>query len=507
MLPNAGRARLSNDGDPMAEELTVAPTNVLNRDPNDVRESRGSTGYNAEDVELGLSEGARDVLCISCSYHPQTLPTAIRAEKLLNRLAANWRLRIITEEPASGDDPVNLERIQVSWARSQRAYAALDRIRLSKFLELLVWPDRELLWTPWALAAALRAVKTRRPSAIVVFMMPYSPGLAGVALKRLTGLPLVLNFDDSPTCSDMHPVFPSAVHARLAAWLEDFYVRSADAVIYVSETTLARVQERQPREQRGKFRLIRYGADPVSVEQPSNPSSLFTIRYVGGFNGWHHFDKPARPGLLRRAYQAWLRLGRSEVISLDHRSSSPVFVGRAVKRLLARRPEWRGRIKVETYGNRFPSGVVEAVLRREGIDDVVNVVGTVSNDEAMQLFVSAEMLFLSLPGRPDGTAGGRISAKTYEYLVTDRPILAAVPPGENREFLRDFPGVTSCAPNDEAAIEAAVERAASPFFAGSPARFDRGRFEPSLGYDDRARELDRVVREVVRAHPAPAGRG
>lgn len=492
----------------MTEELTCSPTNELHRDASGVATSSASAGPRAqEDEELALVADGSDVLCISCSYYPQTLPTGIRAEKLLSRLAATCRLRVITEEPASADDPANLERIPVSWGRSQRAYAALGRIRLSKFLELLVWPDRELLWTPWAVAAALDAVKARKPSAIVVFMMPYSSGLAGLALKRLTGLPLILNFDDSPTCSDMHPFFPTSVHARLAAWLEDLYVQSADAVIYVSGTTLARVRDRQPPARREKFRLIRYGADPVSVETRADANSqVFTIRYVGGFNGWHHFEEPSPMSPLRRAYQSWMRLGRKEVVSLDFRSSSPVFVGRAVKRLLSRRPEWHGKIRVETYGNRFPPEVIEAVLRREGIEEVVKVAGPVTNDEAMRLAASAEMLFLSLPGRPDGSAGGRISAKTYEYLVTDRPILAAVPPGENREFFSDFPGVTSCDPTDEAAIEAAIEQAAASFFGGSPARFDRRRFEASLGYDDRAHELARVIAEVVRAGRAPAVR-
>jgi len=474
-----------SDSNGEANGVSAMRVSALNGGSGDTRPATGAQNH--------------EILCLSFAYHPQTLPTAIRAEKLVTRLAANWRWRVITEESDSAADPPNLERIPVSWPRSQRAFAALSRLRLAKMLELLVWPDRELLWTPWAFAAALRAIKARRPAAIVVFMMPYSPGLAGVALKRVTGLPLVLNFDDSPTCSDMHPSFPSAIHRRLAAWLEDFYVQSADAVVYVSRTTLERVQQRQPPEHRHKFRLIRYGADPVHVENSGRGSPVFTIRYIGGFNGWFFFDKASPQGILNRAHQAWMRWGRDSVTPIDFRGSSPVFVGRAVKHLLARRPEWRGKIKVEIYGNRYPASVVDSVLRNEGIDDVVSVTGTVSNKEAMQLFASAEMLFLSLPGRPDGTAGGRISAKTYEYLVTDRPILAAVPPGENREFLRDLPGVTSCEPSDESAIEAAVERAAAAFFAGSPARFDRRSYAGSLGYDERAKEFDRVLRDVVRA--------
>jgi len=463
------------------------------------RISANASNVGCGDTRATVSAQNRDILCLSLAYHPQTLPTAIRAEKLMTRLATNWRCRVITEEPDGAADPPNLERISVSWSRSRWVLTAFPRLRLSKLLELVAWPDQEMLWTLWAFVAALHAIKLRRPAAIIVFMMPYSPGLAGVALKRLTGLPLILNFDDSPTCSDMHPSFPSASHRRLATWLEDFYVQSADAVVYVSKTTLERVQHRQPPEHRDKFRLIRYGADPVCVESSGSGSAVFTLRYIGGFNGWYSFEGASPHGILNRAHQAWLRWGRDLVTRIDYRGSSPVFVGRAVKHLLSRRPEWRGKVKVEIYGNRYPASVVDSVLRREGIDDVVSVMGVVSNQEAMQLFASAEMLFLSLPGRPDGTSGGRISAKTYEYLVTDRPILAAVPPGENREFLRDFPGVTSCEPSDEVAIETAVERVAEAFFAGSPARFDRRSYASSLGHDERANEFDRVIRDVVGA--------
>ena len=97
-----------------------------------------------------------------------------------------------------------------------------------------------------AILAGRRIVRETRPSAIVVFMMPYSAGLAGIALSRLTGLPLILNLDDSPTCTDMHPHSPTRLHHRLARALEDLYARRADAIVYVSQTNLELVRARQP---------------------------------------------------------------------------------------------------------------------------------------------------------------------------------------------------------------------------------------------------------------------
>ena len=75
------------------------------------------------------------------------------------------------------------------------------------------------------------------------------------------------------------------------------------------------------------------------------------------------------------------------------------------------------------------------------------------------MLARADLLFFTLPRRPDGSRGGRISAKTYEYLLTDRPILAAVPRGENWDYLQGKPGVWLMEPDDEAAMQGRRQRA------------------------------------------------
>ena len=137
-------------------------------------------------------------------------------------------------------------------------------LRLNKLVELLVWPDSSIFWVLPAIRAGRRAIAARRPAAIVVFMMPYGGGLVGLALSRLCRLPLIVNLDDSPTCTDMHPHFPSRLHYCLACRLEDRYIRAADAVVYVSARNLERVRARQAPTERAKLHLVRYGADPAA---------------------------------------------------------------------------------------------------------------------------------------------------------------------------------------------------------------------------------------------------
>jgi len=73
-------------------------------------------------------------------------------------------------------------------------------------------------------------------------MMPYSTGFAGVLAQQACGAPLVFNLDDSPTCLDQNPTFASRLHYAATRWMEDLYVRRADAVAYVSRDNLKRVR-------------------------------------------------------------------------------------------------------------------------------------------------------------------------------------------------------------------------------------------------------------------------
>jgi hypothetical protein len=441
------------------------------------------------------------LLCLAQSFWPETTPTAIRAGKLLERLAASWEVTVLSENGRPREDS-RLHVEVVHGRRPRRLFAALRRARLAKLLELIVWPDDSIFWVLPAVLRGRRMIRRDRPSAIVVFMMPYSSGLAGVILSRITGLPLVLNLDDSPTCTDMHPHFPTRLHYRLASALEDLYVRRADAIIYVSQTNLQRVGARQPQDARAKLHLVRYGADRVDPRPAPAPGTAsdedFEIVYVGAMSGWWSLiEQHERAGALQRAYEAWTRLGRHELTVLDQRSSSPAAIGSAILDAIARHPDWAGRVRFTSVGNPYPEQLVARALQDAGVAEVVTVRGPVPHEQVTDLLARADLLFLALPGRPDGTPGGRISAKTYEYLATDRPILAAVPAGENWSYLVDKPGVWLSEPRDERRMASVIDELAGAKFAGAPRSFDRSGLREELSYDTRAAEFSSVIRAAI----------
>ena len=437
------------------------------------------------------------LLCISPSFAPETTPTAIRAGKLMQRLGEQWDVTVLT----AAEGPHGVANVGTETVRScppARLLAAIRRLRLDKLIELAVWPDHLIFWVLPAILAGRRLVAQRRPSAIVVFMMPYSAGLVGLALRRLTGVPLVLNLDDSPTCGDMHPYFPSALHYRLARRLEDAYARRADAVVYVSGTNLAAVRERQPAGVREKLHLVRYGADRASAEPRRGNEQRFEIAYVGAMSGWWALiEQHDPPSPARRAFRAWSRLGRYRHAELDERSSSPAAIGRAIVETLRERPEWAGRVRLCIHGNPYPEQVVARALQGAGVSEVVQVSGPIPHERVAQLYADADLLFLTLPARPDGSPGGRISAKTYEYLATDRPILAAVPAGENWDYLSDKAGVWLVDPFDWRRMKDVLAGLARAKFAGRPVSFDRRALASELSYDARAEEFAAVVHAAI----------
>jgi len=450
-------------------------------------------------VENSSRKHGGRLLCLSYRFPPQTYALAIRVKYFLNHLAEQgWEIDALT---AASDAPsrenITVHRVP-AWT-PERILDFLRKLRLGKLIDLLVWPDPYVFWALPAYLKACEHLRANQYDAIAVFMMPYSVGLVGLLLRRETDLPILFNFNDSPTCSDMNPTYPSRFHYWLAKELEDGLVQLGDAAIYVSRRNLKRVRSRQPPKHRDKFHLIRRGA-PSIPDRPCSASkdAVFNINYIGGTGGWYKFlQNDHSLSALRRLYQAWNRLGTYSHADLDYRTHGPIYLGQAVEEVLATRPEWQGRLQINVYGKRFPSSVTDAVLDKFGLQDIVTLHGHVPHERALQKMTESDLLFMALPDRTDGSAGGRISAKTYEYLSTDRPILAALPPGENREYLQDKPGVYFTDPADQSKMTAVIREVVEAKFNGDPISIDRSDVRPALHYSTRAREFEDVLSALI----------
>lgn len=416
---------------------------------------------------------------------------------MLEKLEREWDIEAITAaKDASVGESVTIHHIPsntpsklIQWFR---------KVRMAKLVNLLMWPDQFVFWVLPAYRKAMELIKKEKPDLILVFMMPYSTGLVGLLLKRKTGLPVVFNLNDSPTCTDMNPSFPSRIHFNLAHWLENLFARKSEAIIYVSGRNLERVRMRQLEKDRPKFHLIRRGAKVLHRNGTKPAEGTFNIVYTGGMSGWYQFlERDKKKSLLKRLIRTWDRFGRYELVKLDHRSHSPVYIGKAIKKVLERHPEWKGLINVSVYGNRYPAHVVDQVLKKFELGDIIAVHPPVAHEEVRKFTLEADLLFMALPERKDRTPGGRISAKTYEYLMSDRPVLAAIPDGENKEFLSGKEGVHIVEPKGVDEMADVIENLMVRKLAGEMLKVDRSNIQEGLTNIARANDFSRVLDEVA----------
>jgi glycosyltransferase involved in cell wall biosynthesis len=132
-----------------------------------------------------------------------------------------------------------------------------------------------------------------------------------------------------------------------------------------------------------------------------------------------------------------------------------------------------------------------------GLGDRVEEIPHVPRRSALELQRDSEALLLLLP-----EAGGRgrtvPSGKIFEYLAAERPILAAVPPdGVAAELVRQADAGVVVAPDDVAALTAAIEGLRARWKKGALANGSLSEeLKERLSRRTRSREFADLLREV-----------
>jgi len=88
----------------------------------------------------------------------------------------------------------------------------------------------------------------------------------------------------------------------------------------------------------------------------------------------------------------------------------------------------------------------------------VTLTGYVSHEKSISYVLSADLLFLPMHDLPPGTRAGLVPGKTYEYLGSGRPILAAVPDGDARDLLAAAGSASLCRPADVQGLKRALQQ-------------------------------------------------
>lgn len=295
----------------------------------------------------------------------------------------------------------------LSW-RVQRCWGWLS------FPDAGVWGRRE------AVAAAEALHARYRFAAVWSSAMPFSDHVIAKAVRGRLNLPWVADFRD-PWVEYVHD---PAVRTRLDRWRqrrgESAVVRAADRVVSIGEVMTARFRERYPDLPAERFVTIRNGFDPEDFAGASE-------------------DAEASDGTLRLLYTGSFYAGRG-----------PMPLIEALERVLATSPATREGMRLELAGRMGPwADALHAAAARLP----VRVHGLLSHREATALMRRCDVMVVIQDDRP-GTEID-LSAKTYEYLGSGKPILALVGAGgEAERLLLQFDGIWLAPPGDVTRIAA-----------------------------------------------------
>jgi glycosyltransferase involved in cell wall biosynthesis len=273
-------------------------------------------------------------------------------------------------------------------------------------------PDENVTWNLTAIPAAIRIARREKIDVVITTSPPTSVHLVGAAVRRATGARWIADLRDSLVANPHRRTESRLVRAkeRTGESVARLVARRADAVVAVSDPIADEMRSLGA----ARVETIANGCDFEDFAGLEyRPSPRLRITHTGSFFG-RRSPRPILEALAGADLDAVLR-----------------FVGdfRAADR------EWA------------------EVL---GLGDRLELHPYLPRREVLALQKDSEALLLLIP-----ESGGRgravLSAKVFEYLAAERPILAAVPPdGAAADLMRETGAGTVIAPDDVDGLRAAL---------------------------------------------------
>lgn len=336
------------------------------------------------------------LLFLSWCYPPMPYPRSTQVA----RLAAHTKARPLeiyclapsadrvdrSRDPANGIDLIRLPRT-LPTRLVERLFASRRHRTLQEY-------DVKYLW--WRGAARhIARQNLSGDDVLVTFGQPMVDHLAGLQIKRKTGVRWVAHFSD--------PWADNPFDANAKDWLasEAAVLEAADMAIFTSQETVDLVYSKYPAALVSKARVLPHAFE-ASLYQDRPKSELVTVRYMGNlFAG---------------------------------RGPEPLFDALAI--LQDRSPGQLDRVRFEFIGEAM-RGVDAHPLMAKLPRKCVSFLPKVTYLESLALMKSADLLLnIDAPA----SVSVFLPSKLIDYVGAARPIFGITPPGAAAKLIRDLGG-------------------------------------------------------------------
>jgi glycosyltransferase involved in cell wall biosynthesis len=303
------------------------------------------------------------------------------------------------------------------------AYLPSDqtRRRTSAFGVLATWlrhwvmiPDSQIFWVIPAALRLRRILAKHKPDAIFATAPPFSVLLLGVLSKLIIKRPLVSDFRDpwSQYFGTLR-IRESRFRKKVEGLIEKRVLIASDSVICPTKNMISYFSNEVDGQTSSKYALIYNGFDEEDFSDiMPKKFDKFAIVYTGTINS-------------------------------EYTSAVPFL--RAVRELLANRPELKNQFEIQFVGI-FEDIEAFALIGELDLQDCITIHGYLPHSECLSYQLGADLLLLCLnTGVPEPVTG-----KVFEYLRTRKPILAVVPEKSMAADLLRHAGVGLVTPPSQA---------------------------------------------------------
>lgn len=318
--------------------------------------------------------------------------------------------------------------------------------------------DRRGPWLDWWIEGAIEVGAQVAPTCDLVYasLEPYRTADAATEIARLTGLPWVADLQDPWALDEMRKSMSALHHANDTRVMHRGLSSAAAIVMNVPEAA-KRVRRRFPDLADRVTPAITNGFEPEDFfgDAPKRDDDVFRIVHTG----YLHTEL----GLRHRERRRLRRLIGGSYCDVDILTRSHYFLRQAVDRLIEADPSIAGSIEVHLAGvlNDADRAVAEGA-------DYFRMHGYLPHPSTVELIRSADLLFLPMQELAGGARAGLTPGKTYEYVASGRPMLAAVPPGDTRDLLVETGTARICSPSDVAAMTTILREQVEKWLRGEP---------------------------------------
>lgn len=310
------------------------------------------------------------------------------------------------------------------------------------------WLSIRSPWEQWWIEGAADAGRGLAAGSDLIYawMQPYISAYSAARLSEETGIPWVADLGD-PWALDEMMVYPTRLHRNRELKVMRRLLSTASAIVMSTAEAAGQLVERIPELASMPVVVIPNGFDAAdfAASTPPRQDDKFRIVHTGYLHtqlGSHQ----RRGGRVRRALGGMIN-------DVDIYTRSHVYLLQAVERLRGTDPDLAASIEIHLAGVLTDSD--RAIADTSGL---VHLHGYVTHAESVSLIRTADLLFLPMQNLPAGTRATIVPGKTYEYLASGTPILAAVPEGDARDILASAGNATIVRPDDIGAMADALRQ-------------------------------------------------